>query len=116
MDKNLLKEKLKNRAQINGTHLSMPVPEHAEIMGLAGFDFIWIDTEHAPIEGRVLLECINLVKMTGTASVIRVPVNDYNRTKKVLEMGPDGIIFPMISTKEQAEAAVRSTLYPPFGT
>lgn len=117
MQTNIFKQKLLERARMIGTHIQLPVPEHAEIMGLAGFDYIWVDTEHSPIDERTLLHCVNLIKMRGLSSVIvRVPVNDFNRTKKVLEIWPDGIVFPMINTKEQALEAVRSTLYPPFGT
>ncbi|MBQ8140791.1 MAG: aldolase [Clostridia bacterium] len=116
MRKNILKEKLEKREPINGTHISLPVPSHGEMLGLAGFDWVWIDTEHAPIDHKTLLECINGVAMTGTSAVVRVPVNDYNATKKVIEMGPDGIIFPMINNKKLAEEAIQSTLYPPYGT
>ncbi|MGM9682619.1 MAG: HpcH/HpaI aldolase/citrate lyase family protein [Eubacteriales bacterium] len=115
MIKNILKQKLINREPINGTHISMPVASHGEILGLAGFDFVWIDTEHAPMDDPTLLECINLTKMSGSSTVVRVPVDDYNKTKKVVEMGPDGIVFPMINTKELAQKAIASTLYPPYG-
>lgn len=115
MKKNIFKQRLQARELLCGTHLQLPVPEHADIIALAGFDYIWIDTEHSPIDDRTLLHCVELVKMHGTATMVRVPVNDYNRTKKVLEIWPDAIVFPMINTKEQAETAVRSTLYPPYG-
>lgn len=115
MQPNLFKQQLQERALLCGTHIQLPVPEHADIIALAGFDYIWIDTEHSPIDERTLLHCIELVKMHGAATLVRVPVHDYNRTKKVLEIWPDGIVFPMINTRTQAEEAVRSTLYPPFG-
>ncbi len=116
MTKNIFREKILSHQPLCGTHIQLPVAEHGEIMGLAGFDYIWIDNEHSPIPPNILLQCINLVKMSGTAAIVRVPVNDYNATKKVLEMGPDGIVFPMINTKALAEDAVASTLYPPYGT
>lgn len=109
-------EKLREGDLLKGTHIQMPVPEHAEIFALAGFDYIWIDTEHSPIDDRTLLQCINLVRTRGSAAVVRVPVHDYNRTKRVIEMAPDGVVFPMINTRELAEDAIRSTLYPPLGT
>lgn len=116
METKTFQQKLREGERLSGTHLQMAVPEHAEIFALAGFDYVWIDTEHSPIDDRTLLQCINLVRTRGTAAIVRVPVHDYNRTKRVIEMGPDGIVFPMINTRALAEDAIRSTLYPPYGT
>ena len=58
---------------------------------------------------------MNNISLGNSASVVRVTMNDKNHVKHVLEMGPDGIIFPMINTAQEAEEAVRSCLYPPIG-
>jgi len=47
--------------------------------------------------------------------IVRVPQDDLTVTKKVLDMGADGIIFPMIRTVEEANRQIASTLYPPDG-
>ena len=47
--------------------------------------------------------------------VVRAPKYDLTATKKILELGPDGIIFPMVTTAEEAERVISSTLYPPSG-
>lgn len=51
----------------------------------------------------------------GAAAVVRVAWNDPVLVKPVLEMGVDGVIFPMISSAEDAEKAVKSCNYPPEG-
>ncbi len=109
------REKLNAKKTLIGTHLQMPVPEHAELLAMAGFDYIWMDAEHGPFDDRTLLLCISLAQAMGTAAVVRVPMNDYNATKRILEMGPDGIIFPVVNTREQAETLILSTFYPPLG-
>ena len=48
--------------------------------------------------------------------IVHAPQNDLTATKKILEMGVDGIIFPMIRTAEEANVAISNTLYPPYGT
>lgn len=116
MIKNTLKEKLINREPVNGMHISIPAPELGEIVSPLGYDFIWIDTEHSAIDMRTLNQMLNNVKLYGSSTFVRVPVDDYNITKKVLEMGPDAILFPMVNTKDQAERVIKSTLYPPYGT
>ena len=46
---------------------------------------------------------------------MRVAWNDPVLIKPILEMGPDGIILPMISTAEEARRAVAACTYPPDG-
>ena len=55
-------------------------------------------------------------KSVGKQSIVRVPQNDLTYTKKVLEMGPDGIIFPMVYNAKEAEELLSYTLYPPYGS
>ncbi|MEE1111667.1 MAG: hypothetical protein UH077_00595, partial [Bacteroidales bacterium] len=46
--------------------------------------------------------------------IVRAPQDDLTATKKILEMGVDGIIFPMIKTAE--EAILYNNLYKYFIT
>ncbi len=111
----MLKEKIKNGEKIIGTHLNMNDVASARISGLAGFDYIWVDLEHTYLSLESLMSAIIAIKTTGTAVIVRVPQDDLTYTKKVLEMGPDGIIFPMIRSAKQANERIASTLYPPYG-
>ena len=54
-------------------------------------------------------------KSTGTPVIVRAPQDDLTATKKIIEMGVDGIIFPMVRTAEEANRVIASTLYPPYG-
>lgn len=47
--------------------------------------------------------------------MVRVPVSDLTHTKRVLEMGPDAIVFPMVKDAEHAQELLSWTLYPPYG-
>lgn len=98
-----------------GTHIALNHPGITEIFGYVGFDFIWIDTEHTSIGYEELLLHLGSARMTGTPGLVRVSMTDRNQLKRILEMGPDGIIFPMINTPEEAEAAMRCCMYPPRG-
>ena len=42
--------------------------------------------------------------------------NDLTATKKILEMGPDGVIFPIARSVEEFKNLIEMTLYPPHGT
>lgn len=113
---NSLKEKIKSGKKVFGTHLTMGESYVADIYGYMGFDFVWVDTEHSPMDYDKLLNCVTILKAHNTPAVVRVQLDNYNHTKRVLEMGPDGIIFPMVDTAEYADKCMKSTLYPPLGT
>lgn len=111
----MIKEKIRNREKIFGTHLTLGNMWIADIFGMLGYDYVWIDTEHSPIDWGKLLDCITILKAHKTAVFIRTQMNDFNHTKKLLDMGADGIIFPMVETAEQARQCISYTLYPPQG-
>ncbi len=114
MEKNL-RQKVISLENICGTHVCLSDPVVAEILAYAGYDFIWIDTEHSSIDYKTLLNNITAVHAAGAQTIVRVSVADPNHVKRVLEMGPDGVIFPRIDTAEEADAAMRSCMYPPYG-
>ncbi len=109
-----LKEKIKAKKKMIGMHIGLNDVAVARIMALGGYDYIWIDLEHSNLSLENLLSAILVIQATGTAAIVRVPMDDLTYTKKVLQMGPDGIIFPMIRTAEQANRLIDFTLYPPL--
>jgi len=113
---NALREKVERREKLSGAIVSLSDPCLCEIMGNAGFDYIWIDMEHTYMSYKEVLCHLNAARSTGTPAIVRVPQNDLTATKKVLEMDPDGIIFPMVRTPKEARELIAMTLYPPLGT
>jgi 2-dehydro-3-deoxyglucarate aldolase/4-hydroxy-2-oxoheptanedioate aldolase len=111
-----LKTKLKNREFVKGTHSTFVDSSITELYGNVGFDFIWIDTEHTAIELYTLENHLIAARAAGTNSLVRIPWNDPVMAKRVLDMGPNGIIFPMVNTGEELDKAMKSTFYPPIGT
>lgn len=110
-----LKSKVLEVRDICGTHVSLSDPASCEMIAPLGYDFIWIDLEHSELSPIELHNHMNAAKAFGTPTIVRLPMHDLTVTKKVLEMGPDGIIFPMIHNAEEAEKLISYTLYPPYG-
>lgn len=80
------------------------------------FDFLFIDTEHSPTDLLTLQNMIMATQTTDTCSLVRVANNyDPALVKPVLDMGTDGIIFPTVTTAEEARRAVAACRYPPKG-
>lgn len=110
---NRLKEKLRNGKRLIGTHVWLKDPCVCDMLGQLGFDFIWVDCEHSYLALDDVLT--HLIAAGDTPVIVRLPQHDFNFTKKVLEMGPDGVIFPMVHSPEEAMELMRYTLYPPRG-
>ena len=113
---NTLREALEHGKKINGTLVSLSDPCLCEIMGNLGYDCVWIDTEHTYMSCKEVLCHLNAARSTGIPAVVRLPQNDLTFTKKILEMGPDGVIFPMVRSAREIEELISTTLYPPLGT
>ena len=113
---NDLRKKLQNKDKILGTLVSLTDPCLCEIMGNLGYDCVWIDTEHTYMSLKEVLCHLNAARSANIPAVVRLPQNDLTETKRILEMGPDGVIFPMVRTKDELESLISMTLYPPHGT
>ncbi len=108
-----LKERLAHEA-VYGTIVSLPSPEIAEAMALAGFDWLFIDLEHGAMS---VLECQRMIQAVGdrAESLVRVPELTESAIKKVLDTGAGGIIVPKVNTRAEAEKAVAYSKYPSQG-
>lgn len=113
----MIRKDFKGRLHENliGTHISMPDSIVSEMLGRLGYDFVWIDTEHSEMTYTNLRNHLTAVNAGGTPTLVRLSMHDYNHVKRVMEMGPDAILFPMINTPEEAAAAMSYCMYPPEG-
>lgn len=110
-----IKEKLKDNVLVIGTHIKTNDSTVVEFFGLAGMDFVWIDGEHAAMNIETVQRHTIAAQGVGMAAFYRVPWNDPVLVKPILDLGVDGIIFPMIRTPEEAALAVSACRYPPAG-
>ena len=112
---NRLKEKLGTGNICLGTHISLNDPVVTELIGNVGFDYLWIDTEHTAIDLHSLEQHLMAARAAQVSAIVRVPCVDQVRVKPVLEMGPDGVVFPQVNSYALAKAAVEACMYPPKG-
>jgi 4-hydroxy-2-oxoheptanedioate aldolase len=112
---NTLKTKwARGEVTVNGW-LSIPSSFSAEVMAHQGFDSLTVDMQHGVVDYQVAVTMLQAVSTTGVIPLARVPWNDPGRLMKILDAGVYGVICPMISTREQAEALVQACRYPPRG-
>lgn len=110
-----LKRKMESGRLVKGFFLTMADPAVSEMAGYAGYDYVWIDAEHGPLDRQEILHHIMAAQGSGCAAFVRVPGVDRTMLKAILDMGPDGIIFPFTDSAEIAKEAVRACSYPDFG-
>jgi 2-keto-3-deoxy-L-rhamnonate aldolase RhmA len=94
----------------------IPEPAVASILGSTGFDFVLIDAEHGPFTLSSLRTCVEALKATGTAAVVRTASHADVEIKQLLDLGIDGVLAPNVETAAQAASIVRASRYPPEGT
>lgn len=91
------------------SHLSV------ELLSLCGFDWLMLDTEHAPNELPMVVQQLQGGKGGTAEMVVRPAWNDMVTIKRLLDQGAQTLLLPFIETAEQAEAAVSYCRYPPHG-
>jgi 2-dehydro-3-deoxyglucarate aldolase/4-hydroxy-2-oxoheptanedioate aldolase len=110
-----LEQKLKRSELISGANVVLSDSAISELYGFAGCDYVWIDMEHAALTHKDVEDHIIASHSGGAAAFVRIPWNDQVMAKRIIDMGPDGIIFPFIRTAQDAKDAVRACSYPPGG-
>ncbi len=98
-----------------GTLVSLPSPEIAEMLAEVGFDWLFIDAEHGPIESERIQRLLQAIG-GRRAALVRVPAGEEVWIKKVLDIGATGVIVPQVNSAEQAARVVGLCKYPPSGT
>lgn len=111
----LLKTKLAAGQKLTGCAIQSPTPAFAEICGLAGFDFLFIDAEHGPLSEGDCLAMVTAAQLRGVASLIRVPAARPEVILRYMDIGAAGVIVPGVSNAREAEAAVEAVKYYPLG-
>ncbi|RBI59152.1 aldolase [halophilic archaeon] len=114
---NELKESIRAYEYPAGTWVSIGHPTVAEVSAMSAFDFVLVDTEHTAMHLETVENLVRAVDAVQepTATVVRVPWNDAVRLKRVLDIGVDGVMVPMVETADEARELVRAVRYPPDG-
>lgn len=87
----------------------------AEVVAPAGYDWALIDMEHTPNDYFNVLGQLQAFAASSTTAIVRPEWNEPAIVKRLLDLGAQGLLFPMIQTVEEAQKAVASTQYPPHG-
>jgi 4-hydroxy-2-oxoheptanedioate aldolase len=98
-----------------GAIATIPSVPVVQVLARSGLDFILIDMEHGPIGPTEAHAMIAATAGTPLVPLARVAATTARHAKVPLDLGATGVCFPQVSTRADAEAAVRAVRYPPLG-
>lgn len=109
--------RLRDRDPLAGCWLSIGHPASAELLAGVGYDFAVLDGEHTEMTLSALATVVRAVEAAGTDTVpiVRISSNDPTEVKRVLDLGPAGVMIPAVETVAGAERAVDACTYRPQG-
>lgn len=112
---NRLKQALQQGETQIGLWSSLCSPIAAELLSFTSYDWILLDTEHAPNELPNVMAQLQAMTQGEASAVVRPAWNDPVLFKRLLDIGTQSLLVPFVQNREEAERAVAATRYPPVG-
>ena len=109
-----LKERIAAGEYLLGAGIFSACPEVVEYCSI-GMDWIWLETQHTHSDWQALVHCVRAAHGIRVPTLIRTWTHDKGTIERLLDMGVEGIIVPMINTARQAEEIISHCYYPPLG-
>ena len=99
-----LSNALRAGRRVYGTLITSPSPHLPKHLCGIGLDYVFIDTEHIPIDDHDLAWMCQTYSALSLAPIVRIPEPDPYRASKVLDGGACGIVAPYIETVAEVQA------------
>ena len=114
MRENRTKRKLQ-RGEVTTGVTSDDTPVMIDFLGSLGWDSVWIDAEHGPVDFGDVGNLSRACDLWGMTSLVRVNLNFPGVIYRVLDQGAQGVIVPHVNTEEEARAVVDAAKFAPIG-
>jgi len=112
-----LKNKLRTSgATLTGVVCTIPSATVTQAIAATGVDMVIVDLEHGAVDYGSAHAMIAATAGTECAPLVRVMENDAAQVKRALDLGAEGIVFPLIRDADDTRRAVQSLRYPPRGS
>ncbi len=92
----------------NSTHM-------VDHLGQFGFDAIWIEGEHGPVDFADIPDLTRACDVWGMTSVVRVNQNNAGVIYRTFDVGAQGIVVPHVNSADEARAVVDAAKFHPLG-
>ncbi len=110
-----LRQKWQQGKTVFGAWAALPSAFSVELMAHPGLDYVCADQQHGLIDYSHTLDMYRAAEGRGLVPFTRVPANESWMIAKALDAGAQGIVVPLVNSREEAAAAVAACRYPPDG-
>lgn len=114
-DKTFLADKLRSGTPVVTSWCFLRSAMIPEILARAGYDAVTIDMQHGMYDFDATVDAFTHIALGGAHRIARIPVGDNALAGRLIDMGAECIIAPMINSRADAEDFARSLKYPPLG-
>lgn len=115
MRENGFKRALREGRSTIGVWSNLSDPVAVEICASAGFDWILIDGEHSPADTRSILSGLQAAAAHPSSVLVRPAFGDAVTIKRLLDIGAQSLLIPMVDTAEHARELAAAVQFPPLG-
>lgn len=115
LPKNQFKAALKSGDLQRGIWCTMSDPLATEMVATLEYDWMMFDTEHSPMDAISLLPLLQAVARFPVSPIVRPSSLNPAEIKKLLDLGVQTLLVPMIQNAQEAKQAVAAVTYPPSG-
>lgn len=98
-----------------GMFIKIPSMETVEVLASAGYDFVIIDMEHAPLGIETVYRMIVTAERSGMGALVRLRGHDTATGGTLLDAGASGVLIPHCSPYEEAKSLITDLVFPPHG-
>lgn len=106
--------KLKGGKTVYGTCVSSMAPLWGKAIQNAGLDFVFLDTEHIPLERMEVASLCQLYSALGVFPIVRIPSPDAIAACQMIDAGAGGVLAPYIEDTNQIKEMVGALKYRPL--
>ncbi len=110
-----LRERVRANEPLLGCFLTWPTAGVAELLALAGFDFLVLDAEHGFFSIESIEAMVIAADGAGIPAIVRVPSCTAAEVGRSLDAGAAGILFPRGDGCATVRGAIESAKFPPEG-
>ncbi len=109
-----LKEALRAGRRVYGTCVVSTSPSWPPMIAACGLDFVFIDTEHVPIDRAQLSWMCRAYAALGLPPVVRIPKPDAHAACMALDGGAAGVVAPYMERLEEVRDLRGAVKYRPL--
>ena len=115
MSERTLKDMCRGGLTVGHSIFEFATPGIGHILKNAGCDFVFFDMEHTGFSYETVKSAVRYMEAARLPMLVRTPSKASHHIARVLDMGAEGIMLPMVNNGEEARAIVDAVKYAPDG-